>query len=223
MQFHDCQVRTWEDEWNFLERTLKDSGFDSFGGGMAPSYSFRSRFAHTQRVMKWAKQILSDVDTVDKVVLELAIIFHDIGYSSGENKPHALHSVEIFRKYAKEHDLVPDRVDEIAWLIENHSNKDLLNKPGVSNELIIMMQADMLDEEGAMRLAWDCMAEAMSGGKSFESALLHTLKYWNPEYNPMVTQLAQKFWQRKQQFVMDYVTQMEFDLETASSLDNKYK
>lgn len=218
----------WIDEWSYVKDRLLNSGFDTFTGGAAKkSYPFRSRYEHTKRVMKWMKRIVHDRPGVDREALELAIIFHDVGYSMGENKEHCVHSEEIFREYVKHRVDRADiegknirsiyydekRIEYVAKLIRNHSDKERIGNSDISDELLIMMEADLLDEEGAMRIAWDGMAEGMAGGESFQALMSRHRKFWKADYNPMVTACAKEFFAKKQKLVAEYLKQMEFDLE----------
>lgn len=213
----------WADEWSFVRERLLSSGYDNFTGGEArKSYPFRSRYQHTKRVMAWMKRIISDRPQVDREMMELAIIFHDIGYCIGENKKHCIHSEEIFREYASArsndelaHSIYrdKDKIERIAYLIRMHSDKFRLGKEQLDDDILILMEADLLDEEGAMRIAWDGMAEGMAGGESFDALLYRHKKFWNPDYNPMVTPLAREYFSRKQALMREYLGQLSFDLE----------
>ena len=218
MQYPTLGVHNWDEEWDFVKRRLEENGFDTFGGGCIAAYPFRSRFQHTMRVMNWAKRILLDRPKVDLEVLELAIIFHDVGYCMGDNTHHQKNSATIFHEY-REHKkdaegiwLDDRKLDFIEWLIENHSMKGMLATGEAPDELVMLMEADVLDEEGAMRIAWDNMAAGVCGAKSFAESLERTEKYWGPDYMPMITPLAKNFFEKKQAFVKEYIWQMKFDL-----------
>ncbi len=218
MQYPTIENRDWKNEWKFVRERLESSGFDNFGGGTVTAYPFRSRFMHTTRVMEWAKRIREDCPKADTEMLELAVIFHDVGYSLGNNREHQKNSAMIFHQYAEDNrgrgGIWNDekRLEKVEWIIGNHSRKEWLGAEDAPEELTILMEADMLDEEGAMRITWDNMGAAIAGAESFNDALARTLKYWNESYMPMVTPLATQFFKRKQQFVADYIGQMKFDL-----------
>ncbi|MGN0169363.1 MAG: HD domain-containing protein [Lachnospiraceae bacterium] len=229
MKHQTVNALKWKEEWSYVEQKLKESGCDNFGGGTAFSrYPFRSRFLHIRRVMKWAERIRPDFGKIDQDVLELAIIFHDVGYSLGDNKNHQENSRRMFRAYREEMCRKAEagiwkdaqRLDQVEFLIENHSRKELLGTPDLMPELELLIEADALDEEGAMRIAWDCMAEGMGGGSSFQDALEHTEKFWNPSYAPMVTPRAKRFWEEKQQLVRSYIAQLRSDLEMAHDVED---
>ncbi len=204
-------LNSHEKEWEYVEKLFKESGKDTFGGGSICDYPFRSRFEHTKRVYRWLHRLLDDVGAVDLTAMELAVIFHDVGYVKGENAGHAAISADIFKEYALKNALFPEKQDLIEYLIRNHNKKDLLRR-GEKDELILIMEADIMDEEGAMRVAWDNMAAGAIGVKSFKESLNRTEKYFNPQYNPMVTPLAHDLFEDKQQFVRDYIKRMKEDL-----------
>lgn len=203
----------YEKEWAFVKKTLKESGQDDFGGGKQSRYPFRSRFEHTRRVYKWVHRLLDDATIEDVEVLELAAIFHDVGYSKGINKGHGLESAKIFEEYARKNlKLSDERIEKVKYLVSNHSNKEML-LPKTCPELIILMEADVMDEEGAMRIAWDCLAAGLGGAKSFQEALKRTIDHFNPEFNPMITPIAIRAFEEKQNFVKEYIKRMKDDLE----------
>ena len=201
----------YEKEWAYVEKLLKESGNDCFCGGNHGKYPFRSRYAHTRRVFTWLRRLLDDVGNADVTAMEVAVIFHDVGYARGENHTHATHSAEIFHEYSVENDFLPEKREFIEYLIKNHSNKELLVR-GSKEELILIMEADIMDEEGAMRIAWDSMAAGAEGATSFRDALKRTEKFFTPDYNPMITPLARNIFQEKQEFVKEYIRRFKYDL-----------
>ena len=89
--------------------------------------------------------------------------------------------------------------DTAAALIAGHQ-RDLLQTGQTTIEHIILMEADMLDERGALGIVWDAMAE----GSKTDQSYLWTLErfktrklYRRPERNPMYTELARAFWAEK--------------------------
>ncbi len=175
-------------------------------------HSFRSRYMHTTRVYGWCKRIEDDLEC-DKQVLYTSAIFHDIGYSKGQLN-HAQVSTEMFREYAAKHDFDKDFTEKVANIIYNHSNKDLLNDPNSPNELILLLEADLLDEEGALGLVWDLMARGAKHSTSyyeaFDEIMGHSGHILNQDY--MVTERAKKYWEEKKSFVKNFLDTLKFDL-----------
>ena len=175
-------------------------------------HSFRSRFKHITRVLGWAKRIECDLPC-DKGILYTSAIFHDIGYRNGQVE-HAIASEAMFKEYAKEHNFDKDFTDKVAYIIRNHSDKSLLTNPNSSNELIILLEADLLDEEGALGLTWDLMARgakhSISYDEAFDEISKHSGHILNQEY--MVTPTAKKYWREKQEFVKTFIETLKSDL-----------
>lgn len=99
---------------------------------------------------------------VNREVLYTAAVFHDVGYGIGEDKClHAEESARVFAEYAKEQNMDILFAEQVTYLIKMHSNKELLNVPDTMPELVLLMEADLLDEEGALRVIWYCATKAI--------------------------------------------------------------
>lgn len=181
--------------------------------------AFRSRIGHTRRVLSWLCRLLEeleDPDAVDVDVLMAAAIFHDIGYRRRiDNTGHAARSAAIFLEYAKAHDLDPEFTEDVHYLVAHHSNKELLREEDTPLELILLMEADLLDEEGAMGILRHLMALGFESPDSYEAALtrLQEQDGYILGENPMVTPAAQAYWEEKQSLVDDFLNHLERDLD----------
>ncbi|MDE6013797.1 MAG: HD domain-containing protein, partial [Anaeroplasmataceae bacterium] len=120
---------------------------------------FRNRLEHIKRVYGWAERILPGVENCNKDMVLTAAIFHDIGYTNKDNDEHAALGAELFLEYAKKHDMDEYFSSCVADLIRAHSNKDLLKLADTPKELIVLIEADLMDEEGALGLVFDLLAE----------------------------------------------------------------
>lgn len=178
-----------------------------------PLHHFRSRYTHTERVYKWCKRIIVDKPNCNEEILYTAAIFHDIGYCLGQDG-HAHNSVGFFVEYAKENNFDSEFIDKVSYIIYNHSDKKLLNDPNSSDELVLLLEADLLDEEGALGVVWDIMAEGNRDTSTYYTALNevwnHSAHIFNQDY--MVTPTAKEYWLRKQQFVRSFILELENDL-----------
>ena len=76
------------------------------------------------------------------------------------------------------------------------------------------MEADLLDEEGALGIAWDLMARGIDNPLSYYDAIHvlneHSAHILNQNY--MLTPKAKAYWEEKKQFVKEFIEQMEKDL-----------
>ena len=197
----------YEEMLDFVKETLeKENGIKPNN----PHHQFRDRFMHTKRVLEWTKIIKDDLE-VDLDVLYTSAIFHDVGSSSREN--HAYYGAKIFEKYAIEHDFNKDFIDKVYNIILVHSNKDLIRDKNSSNELVLLLEADLLDEEGALGIVWDLMALGSMGGVNYYDAidaLKHAKHILKQDY--MITPIARQIWEKKKDLVKCFTDELERDL-----------
>ena len=193
----------------FVKRTLENS--DKIKPNN-PYHSFRNRYLHSYRVYMWARRISDDL-VCDKEVLYTAAIFHDVGYSV-DKKNHALYSEIIFNRYAKGQGFSEDFIKKVSSIILLHSHKELLKKKDTAPELILLLEADLLDEEGALGIAWDLLARGAKGSSDYKDSLealkIHSGHILNQDY--MVTPKARMYWNHKKEFVKSFIEELEFDL-----------
>jgi len=180
--------------------------------------SFRVRSEHTKRVFRWAKRLLDDVKNdvaVDTEAVLIAAIFHDVGYGLSETgDDHAKKGAGVFEEYAAVTNMDKDKSDFISYLIRNHSNEATFNDESTPLELVILMEADSLDELGAMSILWDCLAEGSQSEQSYVKAY-ERIKQFSGSIlsdNPMRTAKAREYWAQKQDLVKVFLNQLEIDL-----------
>ncbi len=177
-----------------------------------PNHQFRDRFMHTKRVVAWSKRLLTDFKDLDEKVITTACIFHDAGYAFSK-EDHALYSAKIFNEYACAHGFDQKFKKDVEWIILNHSDKSLLKKTDNHN-FIIVLEADLLDEEGALGILWDLLAAGKKNASSYYQALeeleKHSLHILNQDL--MVTNNARYYWSEKKELVRDFMDQIRADL-----------
>jgi len=195
----------------FVKETL-----DTTHSNISRRHPFRDRNSHIRRVMSWAERISEGIPDVDMQVLLTACAFHDAGYNhDDESVKHEITSAAIFRQYGEEHGFSQDFIDKVAGCIAIHSEKYLLKEPeNLSIEQILLMEADMLDEEGALAVCWDGMAAGHEGLTSYAEAYEKTRKGLPKlDVQPMVTPHAKRIWSEKQEFLHRYVELLGDDLK----------
>ncbi len=175
------------------------------------------RYDHTVRVYKWMIRITNELndDNLDLESLKVATIFHDCGYGyETEKLPHPHASAIICRDYLERRDYSPEKVGFICDLIEQHSEKSRISDVETPIELVVLMEADMLDDTGAMGLILDTWIEATDEKASFESMRKHIEKYTYRHMKNvnMVTAPAKRFWHEKRKLVYDFIRQYRRDL-----------
>ncbi len=188
------------------------------GGDRGRRHAFRLRSRHTRRVWKWAQRLSEGRSDVDTDVLYTAVIFHDVGYVEERLENHQILSEKIFLAYAKEQDWDETFAEKVAACIRIHSDKWRMQTPeDLTIEQLLLMEADLLDEEGALAICWDGLACGITEDKSYAASLERTRREFADklENNPMVTERARRIWQEKQEFVRQYLSALTYDLEEA--------
>ncbi len=179
-----------------------------------PQMAFMNKFHHTLRVLGWAKRVAEGRKEVDRDVLYTAAIFHDIGYSDKGKESHAERGAKAFYDYAIKMKMDLSFIEKVKNIIHLHSSKELLKEKNIPIELIILIEADLLDEEGALRMVWYSADKAVNGAKSYEEFYQHILMGNKKRLvNPMVTEKAKYYWDEKQKFVEDFMKQLEDDIK----------
>lgn len=177
-----------------------------------------SRFEHTMRVYKWVKRLYAaypDRDNIDLEVLSIATIFHDIGYCDMENRScHAQISANYCREYLLSKQYPSPKIDFVCDIVARHSDKKTIYAD-IPGELIILMEADLLDDIGAQGLVMDAWLEvACEKDVTFESILAHMERYTlrMMQDNPMRTQEGIRIWNEKKQLTEAFVKAYREDL-----------
>jgi uncharacterized protein len=175
--------------------------------------AFRSKYEHTLRVLMWAKRLAEGRNDVNIEVLYTAAIFHDIGNSDEDREAHAKRGADIFYKYGMKNKMDLSFIESVKNIIFFHSSKELLKEKDIPIELILLMEADLLDEEGALRMVWYTLDKAVSGANSYEDVYEHIVMGNNKRLvNPMVTEKAKYYWEEKQKLVEIFTKQLEDDI-----------
>ncbi|NLX69831.1 MAG: HD domain-containing protein [Clostridiales bacterium] len=186
-------------------------------------YPFRKRSEHIKRVFMWAQRLVDGQLSIDREAVLVSAIFHDVGYAlSSDGVKHAENSALICEKYLYDKGFDTEFIKFVAFLVKNHSNKPLMTSGDVPLELILLMEADLLDETGALSIIWDCMAEGAKQQQSYNEAYYHILNYsWESmQANPMVTDKAKVIWESKQKLVRDFIMHLAQDLAIGSDNEN---
>ena len=106
-----------------------------------------------------------------------------------------------------------DFIDEVSYIILNHSEKELL-KTTNNHNFIIMMEADLLDEEGALGILWDLLSAGYNETPSYYSALdelnKHSAHILSQDF--MVSKTAKFYWNNKKRLVLEFIESINDDL-----------
>jgi uncharacterized protein len=200
--------------FRYVEEQLNNG--DIYGTSIS-RFPFRKRSDHIRRVLMWAERLSEGYPDVNREALFTATVFHDVGYAKLlDGQKHAEISAIICEHYLTENDFDSEMIEMVTYLVRNHSHKQLMADPHTPLELILLMEADLMDESGALSIVWDCMMEGAQAIQSFEKTYEHIRKYSGRllAENPMVTPKAKVIWESKQKLVREFINHLEYDLDT---------
>ena len=183
---------------------------------------YYSRADHTKRVLAWVLRLYNMAQNKEQIRFEdlvIATIFHDVGRENAlvGAVPHALAGVPITEEYLKEKGYPEERIKYICSLVAEHSDKYRMGEADLDRGLLMLMEADLMDDMGAAGIVMDCMiTESRNPKASFEDCLDHMTRYTlriQEEDNPMVTPAARQIWDDKTRLVREFVDAYRRDLE----------
>jgi len=177
---------------------------------------------HVLRVRDLALAIAEKVrEPVDREVLELAALLHDIGRLSVATN-HAERSAEIARILLELAGYPHDKIDMVVKAILAHSYTSHVE--ALSIEAKILSDADKLDALGAIGIA---RVFAYSGemGRSIEDSVQHFYSKILNLINTMYISEAKRIAHERHRFVMEFLSRLfrELSMETKAFQPNPYK
>lgn len=207
----------YSDMLSFVEHELNEVPAEGFE---CKVNIFYSRFEHTKRVLGWAKRLYEMSECKENLNYEnlmIATIFHDVGRNVAMKKKisHAEAGVSITQKYLVTNGFDKERASYIASLVGRHSDKHRMKEDDIDQNLLLLMEADLLDDMGALGIVMDCMiTEARKPDANFEDCLNHITRYTYRQQhnNPMITNAGKRLWEKKTKLVDEFVAALTEDV-----------
>lgn len=178
--------------------------------GRPSNYPFRSRYEHTMRVYRWAIKLQSKLGG-DLDIIALAALLHDIGWD--DERPHSEVGAELAVEYLDSIGVDPEIITRVGEIIMIHTDKD--TDAELSLECKIVMDADLLDEVGAIGILWDAMATACEDDASYKKAYYRVKNYYRinkPKIRRCKTDAGRAEYAKRMQMIDNYILQLEKEL-----------
>lgn len=178
--------------------------------GRPPNYPFRSRFEHTMRVYRWAIKLQSKLGG-DLDIIVLASLLHDVGWD--DERPHSEVGAELAVEYLDQLGVDPDIIKRVGEIIMIHTEKD--SEMELTLECKIVMDADLLDEVGAIGILWDSMATACEDEASYKKAYYRIKNYYRinkPKIRRCKTDAGRTEYNKRMQMIENFIFQLEKEL-----------
>jgi Predicted HD superfamily hydrolase len=176
-------------------------------------FPFRDRFLHTMRVLKWAERI-NEVEKGDWQVIQLAVMFHDVGKGISDDIPHAKISAEICDKYLKNNCIDITNQREIVNIVAIHSSKEMPIE-SLSLEARILMDADLLDEIGVLCILRDSMENSINENSSYYKVyedLIMSLQEKREEAALLKTTEGRRLYEERLSYLESFIENLKYEL-----------
>lgn len=206
---------------SFVKQTLGEARTEGLRDIGAHKMEFGySRYEHTKRVLGWAKRLYDA--TPDKTGLRyedlmIAAIFHDVGRAEAARQggDHAKAGIPITRDWLLSNGFDSERAEYIAALVGEHSEKGRMGDPSIDRNLLMLMEADLLDDMGLLGIVMDTLiVRARKPEATFYDCYNHYERYTHPLQHdcPVVTPEAKAFWNEKTELTDRFMEQYRRDI-----------
>ena len=162
------------------------------------------------RVYRWAIKLQSKLGG-DLDIIVLAALLHDVGWD--DERPHGEVGAEIAVNYLDSLGVDPQKIAKIGEIIMIHEEKD--TDADLSLECRIVMDADLLDEVGAISVWWDSMATAIEDEASYKRAYYRIKNFYKinkPKIKRCKTEAGRLEYSKRMQLLEDFIFQLEKEL-----------
>ena len=123
-------------------------------------------------------------------------------------------SAEIAVEYLDSLEMDPETIKKVGEIILLHNDKD--TEKDLSLECKIVMDADLLDEVGALGIMWDCMATALDDEASYKRRAYYRIKEYyrinKPKIRRCKTDAGRAEYTKRMQAIEAYIYQLEKEL-----------
>jgi len=201
----------YENMLKYVKNYLKNSNINATQ--LDKEYPFRNRYEHTLRVCKWAERI-NEIEEGNEKVIKTAAIFHDVGKGINDGINHAKEGAKICRNYLLENDFDNKFVKKVAKAIRFHSSKNLSEKE-LSLEERIIIDADILDEVGAIAVLWDSMDVGSQDKQSYEivyNRIINSYKAREITTKYLKTKEGKRLYKERLIFLKTYIKNLKYEL-----------
>ena len=205
----------------FAEQTLGEvqAGGENSAGEHKQEFGY-TRYEHTKRVLGWVKRLYDATKNKAGLRYEdlmIAAIFHDVGraVSTHAGGDHAKAGVPITRNWLLSNGYAPERAEYIANLVGMHSEKWRMKDPSTDRNLLMLMEADLLDDMGLLGIVMDTLiVRARKPEATFYDCYNHYERYTHPMQHdcPVVTPEARAFWNEKTELTDRFIEQYRRDI-----------
>ena len=210
--YHICRVTAWA---NRIADELCGNNADSNVNAISIADELCGNNAERNELC--GNNAEGNVNVIDRDCLHLASVLHDVGYNAYHiSMDHSEAGVVLAEEFLNKEGVNEELKEKILNLIRLHSRKDLMFLEDTPLELVVLMEADLMDDMGATGLVMDAWINTRMNQEetSFDTIYEHIQKYTQAQQReePMRTEPAKRFWREKQELVEEFMRQFARDL-----------
>jgi uncharacterized protein len=130
-----------------------------------------------------------------------------------EGREHGEVGAEIAVEYLDSIGVEPEKISRIGEIIRVHDDKDTERE--LSVECQVVMDADLLDEVGAVSVLWDSMATACEEEANYKKAYYRIKEFYRgnrPKIRRCKTEAARMEYNRRMKLLDNFLIQLEKEL-----------
>lgn len=201
----------YEDMLKFVKKHLEETNINATQ--LDKEFPFRNRYEHTLRMCKWAERI-NNIEKGNEKVITTAAIFHDVGKAINDGINHAEEGAKICKNYLLDRDFDTDFINSVTDVIRFHSSKELSVNELVLEQRIII-DADLLDETGALTVLWDSMDTGSKKNQRYKivyDRLLYSYKSNKKRYRYLKTEAGKGLYKERLNFLESFILNLKHEL-----------
>ena len=158
---------------------------------------------HTQEVRKIAQK-LARLEKADKEIIDVAVLFHDIGKYKGDDG-HVQRSADITRKFLEREGLNQRFVEEVVYCVIAHelpwkNQSNLIN----TTEAKVVFDADIIQQLSEFGIIKHTLAYQEIIKKDFREGMIKSRDQLFKAYNLLLTKNGQKLAEEGYKFVKEF-------------------
>ncbi len=163
---------------------------------------------HTQEVRKVAQK-LAYLEKADKEIVDVAVLFHDIGYAKGGYQGHAQRSAEMAREYLEKERYEQRFIEEVVYCIIAHSlpwdnQSNLVSTP----EAKVVFDADMIQQLSELGIIKASIYFQDLIKKDFKEGVIQSRDFLFKTYNLIITDNGRKLAEKGYKFIKEFYQEL---------------
>ncbi|MCX6785655.1 MAG: HD domain-containing protein [Candidatus Komeilibacteria bacterium] len=164
---------------------------------------------HTQEMRPIAKK-LAGLEKADKEIVDVAILFHDLGKHTGESKDHEKRSGEMARKYLEKENFDQRFIEEVVYCVLVHmaglyNQGHLITTP----EAKVLHDADQIQQLSEFGLVKNLINYGADIYGNYQQGLVKTRDIMFKGYNLILTENGRKMAEPGYKLVKEFFKKLD--------------